>query len=182
MFSEMAMSVLKERYLWKDPDTGKVLETPDEMFRRVAAALGDRDQAYYHTMASLDFLPNTPTLVNAGRSDGQLSACFVLPVEDSMDGIFTTLHDTAMIHKTGGGTGFSFSRLRPKGAPVYSTSELHLVLSHFCVFTTRPLTALNKEVCAAALTWAFSMSIIPTSRSSSCVKMIPTRSTILICL
>lgn len=121
MFSEMALSVLESRYLRKDPATGKLLETPDEMLHRVAEAL-ECPEGYYNLMKSLDFLPNTPTLVNAGRKNGQLSACFVLPIEDSMDGIYTTLHDAAMIHKTGGGTGFSFSRLRSKGAPVYSTS------------------------------------------------------------
>jgi ribonucleoside-diphosphate reductase alpha chain len=120
MFSEMALSVIKTRYLRKDPITNELLETPDGMLHRVADALGNED--YYHLMASLDFLPNTPTLVNAGRPNGQLAACFVLPIEDSMDGIFNSLHDAAMIHKTGGGTGFSFSRLRSKGSPVYSTS------------------------------------------------------------
>lgn len=129
MFSQMALSILEQRYLQKDPSTGKLLESPDGMLRRVAEALGeDRDgrsnraESFYNLMATLDFLPNTPTLVNAGRKCGQLSACFVLPIEDSMDGIFNTLHDAAMIHKTGGGTGFSFSRLRSKDAPVYSTS------------------------------------------------------------
>ena len=120
MFSKMALSVIESRYLRKDPVTNELLETPDGMLHRVAEALGNKD--YYDLMASLDFLPNTPTLVNAGRPNGQLSACFVLPIEDSMDGIFTSLHDAAMIHKTGGGTGFSFSRLRHCGAPIYSTS------------------------------------------------------------
>lgn len=120
MFSEMAMDVMKARYLRKDVRTGELLETPEGMFKRVATALEDKD--FYSLMNSLDFLPNTPTLVNAGRPKGQLSACFVLPIEDSMDGIFTSLHDAAMIHKTGGGTGFSFSRLRAKGSPVFSTS------------------------------------------------------------
>lgn len=101
MFSEMALSIIKERYLRKDPVTRELLETPDDMLHRVTNAL--EDDRYYDLMASLDFLPNTPTLVNAGRSNGQLSACFVLPIEDSMDGIFTSLHDAAMIHKTGGG-------------------------------------------------------------------------------
>lgn len=120
MFSEMALSVIETRYLRKDPLTGDLLETPDGMLHRVADAL--ENKKYYNLMADLDFLPNTPTLVNAGRPNGQLSACFVLPIDDSMDSIFTSLHDTAMIHKTGGGTGFSFSRLRHNGAPVYSTS------------------------------------------------------------
>lgn len=126
MFTEMALSILKSRYLRKNPATGEILETPDEMLHRVAKAVsgGDplKEDNYYTMMSRLEFLPNTPTLVNAGRKNGQLAACFVLPIEDSMDGIFNTLHDTAMIHKTGGGTGFSFSRLRHKGAPVYSTN------------------------------------------------------------
>lgn len=120
MFSEMSMDVMKARYLRKDVRTGELLETPEGMFKRVATTLEDKD--FYSLMNSLDFLPNTPTLVNAGRPKGQLSACFVLPIEDSMDGIFTSLHDAAMIHKTGGGTGFSFSQLRAKGSPVFSTS------------------------------------------------------------
>jgi len=127
------MQVLKKRYLLKD-DTQAVIETPSEMFRRVAKTVAEverdyksdvsADQAeeqFYAMIRGRQFLPNSPTLMNAGTSFGQLSACFVLPVDDSIDGIFETLKNMARIHQTGGGTGFSFSRLRPKGALVSST-------------------------------------------------------------
>ncbi len=117
--SETALQVLKKRYLQEN-------ETPEMMFRRVANAVGNGDPVqsdiYYNMMTSFDFLPNSPTLMNAGKQDGQLSACFVLPIEDSMDSIFTTIKNTALIHKTGGGTGFSFSNLRMAGSRVKSTN------------------------------------------------------------
>ena len=130
--SENAIMVLSKRYLTRDVD-GKVIETIDEMFRRVANHIAKVDKEYgtedvsslaeefYQMMVSLDFLPNSPTLMNAGKDLGQLSACFVLPVEDTMEGIFDSIKNAALIHKSGGGTGFSFSRLRPKGATVKST-------------------------------------------------------------
>ncbi|MBN1544208.1 vitamin B12-dependent ribonucleotide reductase [Candidatus Woesearchaeota archaeon] len=127
-----AISVLEKRYLLKD-DAGNVIETPQQMFRRVAREVariearyakkdaGKTEEEFYRMMAELEFIPNSPTLMNAGTRMGQLSACFVLPVEDSMEGIFTTLKHMALIHQSGGGTGFSFSSLRPSGDLVGST-------------------------------------------------------------
>lgn len=126
-----AIRVLKERYLLKDSD-GQVIETPRKMMERVARAIAEVDKEFgedwlktydefLELLTSLTFLPNSPTLMNAGTSLGQLAACFVLPVEDSIDSIFTTLKEMAIIHKSGGGTGFSFSALRPKGDMVAST-------------------------------------------------------------
>ncbi len=126
-----AMKVLEKRYLVKD-EHGRVAETPSQMFRRVAKTVAAADKPYggnvkeaeeefYSAMSSLDFVPNSPTMMNAGTPLGQLSACFVLPVEDSLAGIFDTLKNMAIIHQSGGGTGFSFSHLRPKGDMVRST-------------------------------------------------------------
>ncbi len=131
--TENAIKVLERRYLKKD-SSGKVCETPEQMFRRVARHVAKAEKQYgdanhvrkieeifYGMMTELKFLPNSPTLMNAGRRLGQLAACFVLPVEDSMDGIFDALKNAAIIHKSGGGTGFSFSRLRPKNSMVGTT-------------------------------------------------------------
>jgi len=132
--SENALTVLKRRYLKKDSQ-GKVVETPEKMFRRVAqhiakaeknygaddARVKEIEEVFYSLMTQFIFLPNSPTLMNAGRRLGQLAACFVLPVEDSMEGIFGALRSAALIHKSGGGTGFSFSRLRPKNSNVGTT-------------------------------------------------------------
>lgn len=136
-YSENCLAVLKRRYLAKN-EHSEVIEKPEQMFRRVAKHVAAAESIYnpqltetelaliedefYHLMASLDFLPNSPTLMNAGRDLGQLSACFVLPVEDSMEGIFDALKYTALIHKSGGGTGFSFSRLRSRDSMVKSTA------------------------------------------------------------
>lgn len=127
--SENALRVVEARYLVKGED-GKPIETVDEMWHRIAHAVAlaeddkhqrEYEDKFYDMISNLDFLPNSPTIMNAGRPLGQLSACFVLPVEDSMEGIFNTIRDAALIHKSGGGTGFSFSRLRPEGSVVNST-------------------------------------------------------------
>ena len=131
--SSNAMEVLKRRYLAKD-ENGTPVETVEQMFRRVADSVAAADakysetasveglsDAFFELMTSLKFLPKSPTLMNAGRPLGQLSACFVLPIDDSMVDIFDTVKNAALIHQSGGGTGFSFSRLRQAGATVRST-------------------------------------------------------------
>ena len=129
-----AMEVLKRRYLLKN-ELGEVIETPSQMFERVAKAIAraelnygkskeevkEIERRFYLLMRNLEFLPNSPTLMNAGTELGQLAACFVLPVEDSIEGIFGAVKNMAKIHQSGGGTGFSFSRLRPKEDVVKST-------------------------------------------------------------
>jgi len=135
-FRPIALRVLEERYLRRDPQ-GRVLETPEELLRRVArgvaaaegryggaAAVGRQTEAFYEALTSLKFLPNTPTLTNAGIPKGQLAACFVIPVHDDMRSILEGVRDMALIHQTGGGTGFSFTHLRPRGDQVRSTGRV----------------------------------------------------------
>ncbi|SEA15631.1 ribonucleoside-diphosphate reductase class II [Desulfuromusa kysingii] len=130
--SKNARTVLAKRYLKRD-SAGQPTETPEDMFRRVAKTINaaetgteknktNYEKQFLQTMSNLDFLPNSPTLMNAGRELGQLSACFVLPVGDTMESIFEAIKNTALIHKSGGGTGFSFSRIRPANDEVRSTS------------------------------------------------------------
>ena len=129
--TDNARTILSKRYLLKD-DAGNVRETPEGLFRRVATYVAASEKAYggdtaaweekfYDLMEGLKFLPNSPALMNAGKSIGQLAACFVLPIEDSMDAIFSSLKNAALILQSGGGTGFSFSRLRPRSDIVLST-------------------------------------------------------------
>jgi ribonucleoside-diphosphate reductase alpha chain len=136
VLSDNAMTVLEKRYLKKD-DNGAVIETPEDLFFRIAENIASAEKTFnseanteiwtekfYTMMVDLDFLPNSPTIMNAGRELQQLSACFVLPVGDSMEEIFTSVKNTALIHKSGGGTGFSFSHIRPKNDRVKSTKGI----------------------------------------------------------
>ncbi len=134
--NELGLSILRERYLLRN-ERGEVIETPEDMFKRVSTEVAKADLkckdarscASFHddvlkAMTMLDFLPNSPTLMNAGTITGQLSACFVLPVEDDLESIFDALKKMTQVHKSGGGTGFSFSSLRPSGDLIHSTMSM----------------------------------------------------------
>lgn len=133
-FSLNALKVLEQRCLQKNED-GEIIETPEQMFKRVAKAVAEPDkkhkdfnqaeseEAFYKMMIDLDFLPNSPALMNAGTKSQQMAACFVLPVEDSVESIFGTLKNAVIIHKTGGGTGFNFSKISPRGEVIASGRE-----------------------------------------------------------
>jgi ribonucleoside-diphosphate reductase alpha chain len=137
ILSDIALRVLEARYLRRD-EQGRVIETPDGLFRRVATAIAQAERRYtsdlgavvawagefYRMLSRLEFLPNSPCLANAGKPQGQLCACFVLPVEDSLEAIFETVKHAALIHQSGGGTGYDFSRLRPAGSIVRSTAGI----------------------------------------------------------
>lgn len=126
-----ALDVLRARYLLKD-DTGQIVESPEGMFRRVAQHVASVEDLYggrpdevenrfFEVLSRLEFLPSSPALMNAGAPLGQLAACFVLPVEDSLESIFGAVRDSALIHQTGGGVGYDFSRIRPRGDTVATT-------------------------------------------------------------
>ena len=146
--SDQASVILEHRYLLKDTNS-EIIESPTELFRRVAKAIAliDTDylslpveaslteQDFFMIMKNLEFVPNSPTLMNAGTEQGTLSACFVLPLEDSMEGIMKASHDAAMVQKFGGGTGFALSKLRPRGDKIKSTHGIACgpieVLKHY---------------------------------------------------
>jgi ribonucleoside-diphosphate reductase alpha chain len=167
VLSPNARRSLEARYLIKDPG-GKPVEGPGEMFRRVASVIAGVEKSYganeneieslssefYRAMTHTLFLPNSPTLMNAGRSLGMLSACFVLPVQDSVEGIFDSIKHTALIQKAGGGTGFSFDRLRPTGDWIASSGGQTSGRSVSGASSARPRDPSSRGRSAAAPTWA----------------------------
>ena len=182
--SSNASTVLKKRYLIKD-ETGKPTEGVADLFWRVARTIAEPDkkfgasegavealgEAFYDMMARRFFVPNSPTLMNAGRPLGQLSACFVLPVEDALSngksGIYDTLRSMALVHQSGGGTGFSFSRLRPKADVVRSTGGLASGPVSFMKIYNTATGVIKQGGHGAAPTWGFCASTTRTSSSLS---------------
>jgi len=182
--SQNARTVLDKRYLVKDK-TGKSVETPEDMFWRVATTVAEPERRYgatdkqvekiarqfYELMTQRRFEPNSPTLMNAGRPLGQLSACFVLPVDDALSnghsGIYDTLRSMALIHQSGGGTGFSFSRLRAKGSMVRSTTGVASGPVSFMQLYDASTDAVKQGGTPVARTWASSGSTTRTCWSSS---------------
>ncbi len=176
-FSENALKILKARYFLKDENGEAVDKGPADLFRRVAGHIASAERSaagrkrfaeeFFRAMIDRDFLPNSPTLTGAGRGMC-LSACFVLPIEDSLDSIFETVKDAALVHKEGGGTGFDFSRLRPRGQlrPQDPGRRLRAGLvppRH----RRRDRGRQAGRDAPRAPTWASSASTIPTSRNSS---------------
>lgn len=179
--SENSLELLRERYLRRD-NTGKLAESPEGMFERVARAVGEparlfgEDAAFWEArfferMRRLEFLPNSPTLMNAGLPAGQLAACFVLPIEDDLDSIFTALSRMARIHQTGGGTGFSFSSLRPREDRVhfYRRDQFRPFIVYW-ISSITPRRSSDKVGGGAARTWPSCGSIIRILRNSSAPK------------
>ena len=173
--------MLKQRYLLRD-NQGNVVETPEQLFRRVAKNIAAADNNYgdfnpqeseetfFRMMSELEFLPNSPTLMNAGTPIQQLAACFVLPVEDNIPGIFESLKTAAIIQQTGGGTGFNFSGLRPRGDIVSTTKGVSSgPVSFIKIFDTPPDT-MKQAANGAAPIWASSTLTTATSLNSSAAK------------
>lgn len=176
---ENGLRVLKARYLRRN-DHGETIEMPDELFERVARAVSEAELLYGNAadarrweerfgqmMSAFDFLPNSPALMNAGTVLGQLSACFVLPIEDTMQSIFATLRDAALIQRTGGGTGFSFSKLRPEGDPVRTTGGVSSGPVSFMKIYDSATGNIKLGGRRREPTWVFCVWTIPISGSSS---------------
>ncbi|MBU2523238.1 MAG: hypothetical protein KKE23_03030 [Nanoarchaeota archaeon] len=154
-FDTNAIRVLQERYLLRNKD-GQIIETPTQLFRRVAKAIAsiektherkaEYEKRFFSMMSNLEFLPNSPTLMNAGIKNGQLSACFVLPIEDSLKSIFTTLENAALIQQIGGGTGFNFSHIRPKGDIVNSTKGIACFSGDTRIMTNKGMLTVSEIV------------------------------------